>query len=132
LAGNAQLEPPWPRQHAAQMTEDVSEPYSLLCSACYTPCSGSDAHVIPRWNSIVRSVLTTYRCSECWRGSLAELRSLVVSGDREVMASFLDFVSRHSYAVVGEVARADGFAEQQAYLLGFLDALEEQRVILRP
>jgi len=43
------------------MTEETPE-YNLLCSACYTPCAGTSAHVMPRWNPDAQTVWTTYRC----------------------------------------------------------------------
>ena len=87
------------------MTEELPDSYSLMCSGCHTPCTGADAHVVPRWNPALRKVLTTYRCGNCWVQSLEELRGQVVSGDAE---------------------------EQEAVLLAIVDAVQDGRLMLEP
>ena len=47
------------------MADETEPPYSLMCSACYTPCTGADAHVVPRWNPDRQMVITAYRCGGC-------------------------------------------------------------------
>ena len=66
------------------MTDEIQE-YSLLCSACYTPCTGAEAHVIPHWNATMGMVVTTYRCGQCWIGSLAAMRDAVRAKDAETI-----------------------------------------------
>ena len=113
------------------MIEENQEPYSLLCSACYSPCSGDQAHVVPRWNPAVRRVWTTYRCDNCWHQSLAELRDAVTS-DAEVGSSFCDFLSRRGYDKDAETIRAAPAALQQTYLLRLIDAIETGQLVLEP
>jgi hypothetical protein len=114
------------------MTEELPDSYSLMCSGCHTPCSGADAHVIPRWNPALRKVLTTYRCGNCWVQSLEELRGQVVSGDEEVRASFWDFLARHGFTKDAERLRAAPAEEQEAVLLAIVDAVQDGRLMLEP
>ena len=114
------------------MTEDTEEPYSLLCSACRTPCAGDDAHVIPRWNPAQRRVITAYRCGKCWPAGLEELRVAVSSDDPEVRASFADFLERRGYAKDATMLRTAAPAEQLSFLLELIDLLESQRLTFEP
>ena len=114
------------------MTEELPESYSLMCSGCHTPCSGTDAHVIPRWNPAMGKVLTTYRCSNCWVASLDELRGQVVSGAPEVRASFWDFLARHGFSRDADTMRGGPAEEQEATLLLIIDAVQTGRLVLDP
>ena len=114
------------------MTEDTEPPYSLLCSACRTPCTGADAHVIPRWNPELRQVITAYRCGNCLPAGLEELRGAVRSGDAEVPASFADFLERRGYTGDAERLRGMPPEDQLAFLLTVTDLLESQRLIFEP
>ena len=113
------------------MIEENQESYNLLCSACHTPCSADQAHVVPGWNPAVRRVWTTYRCDNCWRESLAALREAVTS-DAEVGPSFCDFLSRRGYGKDAETIRAAPAALQQTYLLRLIDAIETGQLVLEP
>jgi hypothetical protein len=113
------------------MDEERPEAYSLMCSGCHTPCSGADAHVIPRWNPELGGVLTTYRCGNCWVQALDDLRAEVVSGKAEVRVSFWDFMTRHGFRDA-ETFRAAASAEQEATLLAIVDAVQSGRVIFDP
>jgi hypothetical protein len=114
------------------MTEELPEAYSLMCSGCHSPCSGADAHVIPRWNPTLRKVLTTYRCSNCWVTSLNELRAQVTSGEAEVRASFWVFLARHGFTKDAQTIRVAPSEEQEATLLAILDAVQAKRLIFEP
>lgn len=114
------------------MTEDTEQPYSLLCSACRTPCTEADAHVIPRWNPELHQVITAYRCGNCWPAGLEELRAAIRSGDPEVRASFADFLERHQYGRDAVKLRGAAPEEQLSFLLAVTDLLESQRLIFAP
>jgi hypothetical protein len=103
-----------------------------MCSACRTPCSGADAHVIPKWNREMRRILTTYRCGNCWISSLADLRSVIATGELEVHTSFCDFLARHGYTKDAETIRAFPPEQRQVYLTRVLDAVESQSIIFDP
>lgn len=110
---------------------DESPEYSLLCSACYTPCTGAEAHVIPWWNTTARMVVTTYRCEQCWIGSLAELRE-AVKAEAEVRISFCDFLSRRGYEKDAETIRSAEPDLQQTYLIRVIDAIETGELVFGP
>ena len=112
--------------------EESPAPYNLMCSACYTPCAGADAHVVPNWRAERRTMVTAYRCGGCWPAALAELRSAVNSGDAEVAGSFCDFLARHGYERDAGTIRAAPPEQQRAYLLAVVDALESGAVTLQP
>lgn len=104
---------------------------SFLCSACYTPCQGADAHVIPRWNPSAHAVLTTYRCGNCWPAALDELRGVFLGEQAEPRNSFCDFLTRRGYGdAAGIMARP---ADQQLPIfLAIVDALEDGRLRFDP
>jgi hypothetical protein len=114
------------------MTEEIEAPYSLMCSACYTPCSGADAHVIPHWNTDQEMVFTTYRCGNCWLPGLAEMRESLNSGDPEVQTSFCDFLARQGFTKDAEAIRVMPMAERQAYQLQIVDAVEAGKIVFHP
>jgi hypothetical protein len=114
------------------MADEEIPPFNLMCSACFTPCAGADAHVIPRWNADQRSIFTTYRCSNCWLSSLAELREAVTSGDTEVRASFCDFLARHGYKKDSETIRQAPSDLQQTHLLRVIDAVQGGVLVFDP
>ena len=103
-----------------------------MCSGCHTPCSGTDAHVIPRWNPEWRKVLTTYRCGNCWLAPLAELRAAINSGDAEVVNSFWEFLIRQGYGKDSDSLRAAPLDEQRTLLLRVVDAVEAGTVLFHP
>ena len=112
------------------MTEESPE-YSLLCSACYTPCAGASAHVMPRWNPDAQTVWTTYRCDNCWHGSLAEMRE-AVRAHAEVRLGFCDFLARRGYEKDAETIRAAEPELQQTYLIRVIDAVESGALVFEP
>ncbi|MBK5188860.1 MAG: hypothetical protein JJD97_11500 [Gemmatimonadaceae bacterium] len=115
------------------MTDANEEaPYSLMCSACYTPCTGADAHVIPRWNPELRRIFTTYRCGNCWPASLAELRASITSGDADVHMSFCDFLVRQGYDADAERIRGSPDEDRQAIFLEIVNALQEEKLVFHP
>jgi hypothetical protein len=114
------------------MDEETPESYFLLCSACYTPCSGADAHVVPRWNPERRKVFTTYRCGNCWLSSLDELRAAVKSCESEVLASFCDFLTHQSFRKDADMIRAASSGQQRAYLLAIVDAVQAEKIKFHP
>ncbi|MDQ5840611.1 MAG: hypothetical protein M3537_05600 [Chloroflexota bacterium] len=110
---------------------EESQEYSLLCSACYTPCTGALAHVVPTWNTTMRIVVTTYRCERCWVDSLAEMRE-AVRADAEVRLSLCDFLSRRGYEKDAETIRAAEAELQQTYLIRVIDAIETGELVFEP
>ena len=112
--------------------EESAAPYSLMCSACYTPCTGADAHVAPKWRAERHAMVTAYRCGGCWPSALAELRSVVNSGDAEVAGGFCDFLARHGYERDASMIRSAPPEQRRAYLLAVVDALESGEVTLQP
>jgi hypothetical protein len=88
--------------------------------------------VIPRWNPSLQKVLTTYRCGNCWIGSLDELRAQVASGEVEVRTSFWDFLARHGFSKDAGTMRLGPAEEQEATLLAIIDAVQTGRRILEP
>ena len=110
---------------------ETKEPYSLLCSGCRKPCSGGDAHVIPRWNADRQDFLTTYRCGNCWKEALAETRAKVTALDEEVRTKFCDFLDRHGFTDV-EIVRQAPLLEATVMIGGFLDAIASEELRLEP
>jgi hypothetical protein len=113
------------------MEDEVQPPLSLLFSSCYTPCSGDNAHVVPRWRQDQRRIFTTYRCGNCWIQSLDETRAAVRTGDADVVSSFCDFIERQGYTDV-DVIRSAPPAKAKAYLLTILDAVQDGSVVFDP
>lgn len=114
------------------MTDEIPEQYSLMCSKCRTPCTGPDAHVLPTWNAGMEQVNTTYRCGNCWLGSLAEFRETLMAGAPEVRAGFCDFLERHRFRQDAARLRTQS-AEEQLPIFGLLlDALADGRLVLDP
>ena len=93
---------------------------------------GADAHVIPRWNPDMRSVITAYRCGNCWPAGLEELRTAVRSGDPEVRTSFADFLERRRFGQDAAILRMAPPADQLALLLAIADLLETGRLTFEP
>lgn len=114
------------------MAEEIPQPYSLVCSGCYTPCSGADAHVVPRWNPERRMVLTTYRCGNCWLEALTELRTAVTAGDAAVWSSFWEFLIRHGHGKDSDALRAAPFEEQRTLLLRVVDGVGAGTIVFEP
>jgi hypothetical protein len=114
------------------MAEESEAAFSLMCSGCYTPCTGADAHVVPRWRADRRTILTTYRCGGCWLAALADLRSVVSAGEPDVSGSFCDFLARHGYGQDAAAIRAAPPEQQRAYLLAVVDAVERGQVTFQP
>jgi hypothetical protein len=114
------------------MAEEAQEPYNLMCSGCYTPCSGADAHVVPHWRPELHMVFTAYRCGNCWLPALAELRAAVSSGERGLYSSFCEFLTRHGYAKDSDMIRAAEPELQRAYQLAIVDAVERGELVFQP
>jgi len=106
--------------------------YTLICSACYSHCSGSDAHVIPWWNPDQQSIFTTYRCGTCWLPSLKESQAAVSSKDPAVIASFCDFLARHGYQKDADAIQSASPEEARAVLLMVIDAVRDERIRFSP
>lgn len=113
------------------MEEEDQPPVSFMCSNCYTPCSGADAHVVPNWNVSQRRILTTYRCSNCWIQALDHTRDAVRSGDQEVVASFCEFMERQRFNDVDMLRKATP-EEAERMILMVLDAVQNGRVEFDP
>ena len=113
------------------MEEEDQPPVSFLCSNCYTPCSGADAHVIPNWNASQRRILTTYRCSRCWIQALDHTRDAVKSGDPEVVTSFCEFLERQRFNDIDVIRNAPA-KQAEGMLLTVLDAVQNGRVEFNP
>lgn len=119
------------------MTDDpredtVPEHYFLMCSGCHTPTINTEAHVIPYWNATVQSILTTYRCNNCWLPALAETRAAVQSGQMEPLLTFCDFLSRQGFSTDAEKLRNGVPDETRATLLSIIEATEDGRAIFHP
>jgi hypothetical protein len=114
------------------VSELPEPPYSLLCSACRTPCSGADAHVIPRWNPEQRRVITAYRCGNCWPAGLEELRTALRSPDPDVALSFVDFIERRGFGKDATMLRAVPAEARLGFLLSMINLLEQQRFTFEP
>lgn len=110
---------------------ESTEPYSLLCSGCRKPCSGDDAHVIPRWNIERQDFLTTYRCGNCWKQALDETRAKIMALDADVCTKFCNFLNRHGFTDV-EIVRQASLAEASAMIGKVLDAIESETLRLAP
>ena len=110
----------------------LPETYFLMCSGCHTPTPNTEAHVIPYWNKTAESILTTYRCNNCWIAALEETREAVKSDNPEVIATFCDFLSRQGFTTDAEKLRAGPVAETRATLLAILDATEDGRAVFHP
>lgn len=108
----------------------TDQPHFLMCSACYAPTPAQQAHVVPRWNPQMQSVVTAYRCHDCWPASLDELRASICSGD-EVQNGVCDFLERRGFSDV-QVIRDSAPEVRQGYLLQVVDALASGRLILDP
>ena len=113
------------------MSEEDQPPVSFLCSNCYTPCSGADAHVVPNWNESQRRILTTYRCSQCWIQALDHTRDAVRSGNPEVVTSFCEFMERQRFNDVDMLRKATP-EEAEGMLMMILDAVQNGRVEFDP
>ena len=114
------------------MTEERPDSYNLLCSACLSPCTGADAHVIPSWNAPLGRVITTYRCANCWHASLATFRAILTAGGPEVRASFCDFLERHRFRQDAARLRLAPPEEQLAVFSQLLTAVEDGRLVFDP
>lgn len=112
--------------------EAESASHTLLCSGCYSSCSGPDAHVIPWWNADVQSIFTTYRCEKCWLASLDESQQAVNSKDPKVVASFCDFLARQGYEKDADAIRSASPEQACELLLAVLDAVREKRIQFNP
>ena len=114
------------------MADETEAPYSLMCSACYTPCTGADAHVVPCWNPHRQMVITAYRCGGCRPAAIDELRAAVGAGPEGLEASFHEFLVRHGrddYAERLSTAAPEG---RHAVLLAIVDAVDAGRLVLNP
>ena len=80
----------------------------------------------------MQKILTTYRCNNCWLKSLAELRTLVASGEDEVQVSFCDFLARHGYTRDSETIRVASHEQREAWLLSIIDAVQVGDLVFQP
>ena len=112
------------------MTDQTARPCHLLCSACYTPCSEADAHVVPHWKPHRRMVIKAYRCGACRPAAIDELRAAVAAGPEGLEASFHEFLVRHGrddYAERLSTAAPEG---RHAVLLAIVDAVDAGQLVL--
>ncbi len=114
------------------MADETEPPYSLMCSACYTPCTGADAHVVPRWNPDRQMVITAYRCGGCRPAAIDELRAAVAARPEGLQASFHEFLVRHGRDDSAERLRTAAPEERHAVLLAIVDAVDAGRLVLNP
>jgi hypothetical protein len=119
------------RENFTVMKEEPTEPFYLMCSGCMKPCTGADAHVIPRWNTVREDFLTTYRCGECWPTALEETRTKMKALDAEVREKFCQFLERHHFTDV-HIVRQASLVEAAEMMGMFLDAIESEKVRLSP
>jgi len=112
--------------------EPQSPSYTLICSACLSQCSGSDAHVIPWWNAGEKSIFTTYRCGKCWLASINETQEAVSSKDPKVLASFCEFLVRQGYEKDARAIRSESREQACAILMTILEAVREERIRFSP
>jgi hypothetical protein len=106
----------------------------LMCSRCFTLCSGANAHVIPWWNEQAADVLTTYRCGACWLESLDETRRFVESAqfDDHVCEKFVAFFRRHQETDVAARLAELPRAEVRAALVEVLAQVRAGALVLHP
>ena len=114
------------------MDHPGSPSYTLVCSACYSTCSGPGAHVIPWWNPDEQNIFTTYRCDKCWLTSIDETQQAVNSKDPKLVASFCDFLARQGYEKDANAIRSASTEQACAALLTVLDAVREKRIHFSP
>jgi len=112
--------------------EAESPSYTLLCSGCYSSCSGPEVYVIPWWNADQESIFTTYRCEKCWLASLDESQQAVNSKDPKVVASFCDFLARQGYEKDADAIRSASPEQASELLLAVLNAVREKRIYFSP
>ncbi|KIG12103.1 hypothetical protein DB30_02048 [Enhygromyxa salina] len=106
----------------------------LMCSRCYTLCSGANAHVIPWWNEHAGDVFTTYRCEACWLESLDDTQRLVESAqfDDDVCDKFVAFFQRHEKTdVAARLAELPRAAVREA-LIEVLAQVRARALVLHP
>ncbi|HNJ39453.1 MAG TPA: hypothetical protein PKZ53_03115 [Acidobacteriota bacterium] len=119
-------------KNESQVQQPVPRSYTLICSSCYSRCSGSNAHVIPWWNPDQKNIFTTYRCGNCWLSSLEETRQAVLNGGSEVQICFCDFLTRQGLKHEARTIRDSPPEQSQALLLAILTDVQEQKVIFHP
>src|SRR6185436_9000466 len=114
------------------VAKQESPSHTLLCSGCYSSCSGPEAHVIPWWNADQQSIFTTYRCENCWLASLDDSQQAINSKDPRVVASFCDFLARQGYEKDANAIRSASTEQAREFLLAVLDAVREKRIHFSP
>jgi hypothetical protein len=80
----------------------------------------------------MRKILTTYRCNNCWIESLAQLRTLVASGEDEIQMSFCDFLAGHGYTKDSETIRVAPPQQREGYLFAIIDAVQAGDLVFQP
>jgi hypothetical protein len=96
---------------------------TLVCSGCFTACSGTAAHVIPWWNETLGDFVTTYRCDRCWLGSLGETKDKVQSWDAGTRDKFCEFLERHRLSEIARQVREASLPEASRLAVVFLNLL---------
>lgn len=111
---------------------DEGEAPAMLCSQCYTQCSGPDAHVIPWWNPSEADFFTTYRCGACWLESLDETDARTSPLDEDTRAKFCAFLHRHRLDEIATQIEHAALPEASVIAAGFLEQVRSQATVLRP
>ena len=114
-----------------QPTAEVEVP-AMLCSQCYTQCSGPDAHVIPWWNPGEADFVTTYRCGACWLESLDETEARISTLDANARAKLCAFLHRHRLDEMATQIEHAALPEASVIAAGFLEEVRSQTTVLRP
>ena len=103
-----------------------------MCSDCMSVRPMSDIHVIPWWNQSAQDFVTTYRCGQCWRKSLAETRSLIKNLDLDKRDKFCQFLDRHGCAALADPARTASMEGAGKFFDEVLNVMESGGLRLEP
>lgn len=103
---------------------------TALCSGCYRPVLASQVHVIPCYNDDPGDYVTSFRCAECWKPSLAETRARVEHGSDRDVVQLCEFLGRHAI-FVHEHRRGDPPATVRPIALMMLDMIAAGSVKLQ-
>ena len=82
------------------------EEMQALCSACYQSVPVARTHLIPHFNEVLASYVTTYRCDGCWLKSVDETRDKLRTDGPTDLASCALFFERYGVPIA-ESRRGD-------------------------
>ncbi len=109
----------------------MPEERCIACSGCLRLVSERLVHVIPYFNNDVRGYVTTYRCEQCWRTSLAETRLRLENTKDEIeLESAVTVFERQGVILHDEFKRGDPAPVIRKMLSRMLDLLESGTVRL--